>query len=412
MAETYELMNKDRVVLRFEASQKADDFPVSEMLEPDGLPFGFTDMRDFLAQRRAPKHRAHIERLLRLCQCDTLWGFLNVTHALSLNDTFWCRPADSDLCWGRVSLFHGEFNEVIARIAFEGGLRGEVFSSTSPEFSTDGSFAKCWKVVEGRISLLKTGSRGTHNSGLEPYSEVLACQLGRALGLPTVDYALASVRDREGGRRMPASLCSLFTSEDVGFVPARRLLETPYPSMGRLLELYEGVGAGEQFRRLIVLDAIAVNPDRHIGNHGMLFDANTLKLLGMAPVFDNNMALCPYACDSDLDDLPRWAAMELRPKIGDDFNLVAHALLTPPIRRDLRDLSDFRFDRTKAPNFPAERFDALEELVHTQVIAVLKGTPFNRERPMSEADSAELLKQLEGWPDDDALRIESSSDCL
>ena len=403
MAEAYELMNKNRAILTFEACQTSDDFPVLEVFESSGLPFGFTDVHDFLAQRRAPKHRAHIERLLRLCQCDTLWGFLNVTHALSLNDTFWCRLQGSELTWAQASLFRGDFNEIIARIAFEGGLRGEIFSSTSPEFSTDGSFAKCWKVVGGRINLLKTGSRGARNSGLEPYSEVLACQLSRALGLPTVDYVLASVRDREEGRRMPASLCPLFTSEEVGFVPARRLLKTPYPSVGRLLELYEGLGAGEQFRRLLVLDAISVNPDRHIGNHGGLFDADTLELLGMAPIFDNNMALCPYACDGDLDDLPGWAATELRPKIGDDFNLVAHSMLTPSIRRDLRELGDFRFDRAAVPGFSAERIDALEGLIHSQVAAVLKGTPFNRERPVTEAQSAALLSQLEGWPDDDLL---------
>ena len=41
-----------------------------------------------------PKHRAHIAALLKEYGCDTLEGYLNVTHALSLNDTFWVRAAD------------------------------------------------------------------------------------------------------------------------------------------------------------------------------------------------------------------------------------------------------------------------------------------------------------------------------
>lgn len=35
-------------------------------------------------------------------------------------------------------------NEKIAKTAFEGGLHGRHLSTTSPEYGTDGSFAKCW----------------------------------------------------------------------------------------------------------------------------------------------------------------------------------------------------------------------------------------------------------------------------
>ena len=34
--------------------------------------------------------------------------------------------------------------EKIAKMAFEGGLHGRHLSTTSPEYGTDGSFAKCW----------------------------------------------------------------------------------------------------------------------------------------------------------------------------------------------------------------------------------------------------------------------------
>lgn len=34
-------------------------------------------------------------------------------------------------------------NEKIAKTAFEGGLHGRHLSTTSPEYGTDGSFAKC-----------------------------------------------------------------------------------------------------------------------------------------------------------------------------------------------------------------------------------------------------------------------------
>ena len=43
--------------------------------------------------------------------------------------------------------------------------------------------------------------------------------------------------------------------------------------------------------KMIFLDTITANPDRHTGNFGLLRDVKTGKLLGLAPNFDNNMAM-------------------------------------------------------------------------------------------------------------------------
>ena len=45
------------------------------------------------------KHRQYIADLLRMCGCYNLDGFIRVTHALSLNDTFWIKTVDSKLQW-------------------------------------------------------------------------------------------------------------------------------------------------------------------------------------------------------------------------------------------------------------------------------------------------------------------------
>jgi hypothetical protein len=43
--------------------------------------------------------------------------------------------------------------------------------------------------------------------------------------------------------------------------------------------------------KLIFMDTICANPDRHTNNFGLLRDTETGKLLGLAPNYDNNMAL-------------------------------------------------------------------------------------------------------------------------
>ncbi len=76
-------------------------------------------------------------------------GLLRVTHALSLNDTFGVKGTESPLNWKEVSLYRNEFNEVISQAAFDGTFVSERMLSTSPEFGTDGGYAKCWLREKG-----------------------------------------------------------------------------------------------------------------------------------------------------------------------------------------------------------------------------------------------------------------------
>lgn len=43
--------------------------------------------------------------------------------------------------------------------------------------------------------------------------------------------------------------------------------------------------------RLVFMDTICANPDRHTNNFGLLREAKTGRIIGFAPNYDNNMAL-------------------------------------------------------------------------------------------------------------------------
>jgi hypothetical protein len=136
----YLLMNKEQPVLLFSCHR--DEFEEVIATELEWLspvrPLGYHDLTSFLEGRKAPKHRKHIEELLARYHCNDLDGFLQVTHALSLNDTFWVKTEDSSLQWDAVSLYRNEFDELISSAAFDGHFSSTTLSSTSPEFGTDG----------------------------------------------------------------------------------------------------------------------------------------------------------------------------------------------------------------------------------------------------------------------------------
>lgn len=361
----YFLMNKDEEIMLFtsEKNEYGEVLLEEEAVFDSLLPLGFEDIQSFIAHRQAPKHRKHILKLLRQAGCEDLEGFLQISKALSLNDTFWVKPADSQLKWRDVSLYQNDFNDVIAQIAFEGGDYETDFSSTSPEYGTDGSYAKCWIRRENEIYLLKTGS-DTYE--IEPFSDFYASQLAQIICPAAVNYEIGEWHGKT------VSYCPLFTSESEGYVPAVKLLdERSHNKISYLIEYFSELGFEEMFRRMIVLDALIINEDRHAGNYGFIVDNHTQKVIGMAPVFDHNRSLL-YGCKT-IDGAAEYLKQQV-PRIGMDFNTAAHSLLTPQIRQDLLNLKGFRFRRDGEFDLPEKRLEMLEHVIDRQIDHILSGT--------------------------------------
>lgn len=85
------LMNKDTKWLLFDCYEDEFGFVAGKEIEwyTESRPIGYDNIGDFLDARKAPKHRKHIAELLKKYGCESIENFLKLTHALSLNDTFW-----------------------------------------------------------------------------------------------------------------------------------------------------------------------------------------------------------------------------------------------------------------------------------------------------------------------------------
>lgn len=358
----YDLLNKDVLLAKFSV-----DIAYSQICDAEqigGLPAWIDDIGLFIRNRRAPKHRENINELLRLSGCDTLFGYLEVSHALSLIDTFWVKREGSQLCWEDVSLFTHPFDAAIARAAFEGGLHGKMLSTTSPEYGTDGSFAKCWIREGNTIRLLKRGSSGARNAGLEPYSEFYASQIIKEFTSNFVDYGLRS----HNGRL--CSVCDIFTSEEYGYLPYAAL-DKGNTDLQKVLRLMESLGFRDEVRRMFVIDAVILNEDRHKNNFGFVVSNETQSIVSMSPLFDHNISLLPYAEEGDLKDPERFLA-EKGPKLDDDWVLCAKWCLDSETRKVLINLSDFEFEKHGKFDLPDWRLEALEKIIHENIQRILE----------------------------------------
>jgi len=284
-------------------------------------------------------------------------------YALSLVDTYWVRPVGGDLCWSDISLYTHKFNKQIAKAAFDGELCRCGFYSVSPKFSTDGTFAKCWLRQGETIKLLKRGSSGARNAGLEPFSEFYASQVSKALGLNAISYSIT----KHYGKL--CSACDAFTSESVGFIPYC-ILDPTSSTLASVLKYCQKYGLEEEVKEMFLFDSVIFNEDRHKGNFGFLVDNDSGRVLGMIPLFNHNISLLCYA---EMQDFRSADYLETRfPCIGKDFVKDARQLLSTRFRRRLCDLEDFRFQRDPLYNLPSERFEVLESIINKRIREIVK----------------------------------------
>ena len=273
------------------------------------------------------------------------------------------KEPESPLLWSEVSLYRNEFDESVSNAAFDGVISSTTLSSMSPEFGTDGAYAKCWQREEGTTYLYKSGS-DTYE--IEPLSEFLATQVADILCRNNVKYELTFFHGRL------ASRCKLFTSEQFGLAKMATLPISNRRNPAALLKFAEQYGSEYLMRRMFVLDALILNIDRHLGNVGFLFDNDTMRIKGMAPVYDNNRSLLFQFDTKTLEKNPEWCISKCEPRIGGDFIKTAQAMLTDELRSELKNMAGFRYREPKDIEVPKDRLEALSKILNLQLNKILQ----------------------------------------
>lgn len=367
----YYLMNKNTVVATFDrkpATVFSDEVLFVEVERKGKLPFGFDDINTWLDSRKSSKHNAHLQKIMRQMGCDDNEGFIRTTHAATINDTFWMQSDRESLTWEKVSLYSNQFTETLSRLAFEGvGLYVADFSSTSPELTCEGSFRKCFRKEEqpgsfgSDIFIYKRGNE--YGPGLEPYCEMLASEISAIISPENyVPYQTVLLHDKL------ASKCNLFTNEQYGYASFSKLMKAK--GLQDVFDYFESIGASQAFREMLVIDSLCFNQDRHAGNYGVIFNNDTLEIIGMAPVFDLNLSMLPYVSMSEFDNIGD-KLFEYAPILGDDFTRIGQMAMNDTLRERVRTICDFSFAFRGDDIFTPERIKAIESVIRKQAAALL-----------------------------------------
>ncbi|MBO4676999.1 MAG: HipA domain-containing protein, partial [Oscillospiraceae bacterium] len=241
-------------------------------------------------ERSIPASRSGVREALETLEISNTRMLLLRCLGLSLSDQYWIRPEGAELQWEKINFFNNPFSEDIGDVLFGGDKKANALDFSSPDSTSDGNLKKRWKIIDGKRCLIKGGSNPFRQ---QPFNEVIATGIMERLGIPHVPYTLT------WNQEMPYSVCEDFITGDTELIPAWRIIQTQkkqndLSTYQHFVNCAEGLGIPDVvpfLNRMIVLDYIIANEDRHLNNFGAIRNAETLEWICMAPIYDSGSSL-------------------------------------------------------------------------------------------------------------------------
>lgn len=301
----YYFKNKDKIIAIVEFIPEANAFikiegwenidyapPTIKNAEVKKHLSSIRELNNWYQNRGIPHYRDELDDVLIRLNIKSMADLKRNSYALSLSDQYWFHPIEEHITWRDVNFFTNDFDYLeFVNAVFSSHSSDSQMLSTSPNFSTDGMVKKAWIIEEnGDRTLLKGGYK---KSNQEPFNEILASSICKALGFDHTPYYLKKV-----GYQI-VSACSCFIDEstellsaaDIFFLEKKSNSQNDYSYYIQILEEHGIEDAREQLENMIVLDYIMLNEDRHLRNFGVIRNVNTLEWLKVAPIYDTGQSL-------------------------------------------------------------------------------------------------------------------------
>ena len=254
---------------------------------------GHRGVIEWWRDRAIPIKQGKVEQMLRENGIETTGLFLMHNLGLGLTDYYWIRPLGADLSWEDVNLFDNNFKENL--------LLGKIrYNETDvceyqPNSSLQGNLEKTW-IIENGIRKLVKGNHDVYSA--ESINEVIISEAIKSQGRDVVQYSLLHI---DGKKYDFGCISTLFTSQQKELVSAYAVI-TSEPKANNISQYEHFINVCERngldrntvrnhLEFEILIDFIFSNRDRHLTNISVLRDADTLKFISMAPIYDNGKSM-------------------------------------------------------------------------------------------------------------------------
>ncbi|OON98791.1 MAG: hypothetical protein ATN35_03625 [Epulopiscium sp. Nele67-Bin004] len=225
--------------------------------------------------------RSNARLLLKLLKINS-GGIASVVYnrCLNLTDCYWIRHS-GDEKFADLSLYRKPYNKFIMETSLSGVVH-KLDKMINTELTNIGSFNKAW-IKKSDWCLCKKGDFRSF------YAELFAYKLGLELGMNMAIYKFNQADNIIESHNFTNELCML---EHFATFGAKFGLynETDEVQIATSLKTISE-RCYKDYTNMLLLDGLISNFDRHEYNFGVLKCSDTGEILGLAPNFDNNLAL-------------------------------------------------------------------------------------------------------------------------
>ncbi|MCR4940585.1 MAG: HipA domain-containing protein [Treponemataceae bacterium] len=258
----------------------------------------------FLDNRLIPSTRESFTEMLEELGIGSNYELAKKSCFLSLSDQYWICPAEQKdkLLWENINFFTNDYDSAIGlRLLSSTKSLNKNTSSYSPDITTNGELSKRWFNKDG-INYLEKAGTGTEQQ--EPLNEVLASEICKRLNISYVPYYL-TIRDDKY-----YCYCPDMVDESTEVVPMDavyqdlHLIDGKFYDYNQLVKRCEELdipNAENDLLKIILLDFIMANIDRHSYNISFIRNSNTLQWKGVAPVYDTGKSMFLNHLDFEME---------------------------------------------------------------------------------------------------------------
>jgi hypothetical protein len=237
---------------------------------------------EWFRNRIISSSREGIRKVLKKYNADNTRALALMNYGLSLFDHYWICAKDSNKTWSEINFFDNKFKADVGDILI-GDFSNRTIEGLTPESTSGGALPKKWEWRNGETFLIKKGG-GSYRQ--EPFNEVIASNVCKRLGIPHVEYTL-------GWRKNdPRCSCKNMLKKGEELIHAWDIahdMDQKNDKYGQYIEFCNKAGISDtksDLNKMLVVDYIIGNVDRHFNNFGYIRDSKTLEYKGFAPIYD------------------------------------------------------------------------------------------------------------------------------
>lgn len=240
----------------------------------------------WLARRAMPINRAHARWIYSSFGVDPSQSdksrlkIIGACHGASILDKYWVKLYGEDINWSDVDIRNNPISTEFIDMALLGKSATPRTPFITPELTTDGTSAKAWRRhADMNLWLHKMNLDNTESSKME----VMVSNILDNCSVEHVHYE----ESEDDGEYTCA--CPCVTSDKYSFVTA---FEFKLYCNANNLDFEKEILRidAENYRKMIIVDYLISNSDRHLHNWGFLMDNSTMQIVKLCPLFDHNKA--------------------------------------------------------------------------------------------------------------------------